>query len=106
MHVIFYLTSKPARTILPSQIIIVKLNYYHLFHFTLVNMQGFIVYVLVLYFISPCLCIRFNVVTTSGTTYNVMQYGATGDGKSDDTNVYVFIFYLYNFNLYILHIIL
>ncbi|XP_058746863.1 probable polygalacturonase At3g15720 [Vicia villosa] len=51
-------------------------------------MQGFIVYVLVLYFISPCLCIRFNVRTTSDTTYNVMQYGATGDGKSDDTKAF------------------
>ncbi|XP_058746865.1 probable polygalacturonase At3g15720 [Vicia villosa] len=51
-------------------------------------MQGFIVCVLVLYFISPCLCIRFNVRTTSDTTYNVMQYGATGDGKSDDTKAF------------------
>ncbi|CAK8560142.1 unnamed protein product [Lathyrus sativus] len=51
-------------------------------------MQGLIVYVLILPFISPCLCIRFHVGTTYGTTYNVMQYGATGDGKSDDTKAF------------------
>ncbi|CAI8608304.1 unnamed protein product [Vicia faba] len=50
-------------------------------------MQGFITYVLILSFISPCICIRVKYVTENNT-YNVMQYGAIGDGKSDDTQAF------------------
>ncbi|CAL5195378.1 unnamed protein product [Lathyrus oleraceus] len=50
-------------------------------------MQGFIIYVLFFSFISPCLCTRLNVGTTNDI-YNVMQYGAIGDGKSDDTQAF------------------
>jgi len=51
-------------------------------------MQGFVTFVSILAFILPCLCMRLNVQTTNGI-YNVMQYGARGDGKSDDSKVYV-----------------
>jgi hypothetical protein len=50
-------------------------------------MQGFIVFVLIFGFISPCLCTGLN-VETENAIYNVIQYGARGDGKSDDSQVY------------------
>ncbi|CAI8608292.1 unnamed protein product [Vicia faba] len=50
-------------------------------------MQGSITYILIFSFISPCLCTRLNVGTTNDV-YNVMQYGAIGDGKSDDTQAF------------------
>jgi len=48
--------------------------------------------VLILCFVSPCLCKKGEVTGTNHTNiYNVMEYGARGDGKSDDTQVcYVF----------------
>jgi hypothetical protein len=59
-------------------------------------MQQLINFVIILGFISPCLCTRLNIGTKNGI-YNVMDYGARGDGKSDDTQVcvcnYIFLFY-------------
>jgi polygalacturonase len=52
-------------------------------------MQGFIVFVLIFGFISPCLCTELN-VKTENAIYNVIQFGARGDGKSDDSQVYDF----------------
>jgi hypothetical protein len=40
---------------------------------------------------------RLNVETKNGI-YNVLQYGARGDGKSDDSRVYISMLFLYNFN--------
>lgn len=56
-------------------------------------MQVLITLVLVLGFVSPSLCTRWNVVeaNNNNNTYNVMQYGASGDGKSDDSQVNMFL---------------
>lgn len=43
--------------------------------------------VLILCFVSPCLCKKEKVFTNHTNIYDVMQHGARGDGKSDDTNV-------------------
>ncbi|CAJ2636648.1 unnamed protein product [Trifolium pratense] len=51
-------------------------------------MQSFIIFVLLLDFISPCLCTRLNNIGTQNSIYNVMNYGAHGDGKSDDTQAF------------------
>jgi hypothetical protein len=51
-------------------------------------MQRLINFVIILGFISPCLCTRLNIGTKNGI-YSVMDYGARGDGKSDDTQVCV-----------------
>lgn len=53
-------------------------------------MQGFITYALIFGFILPCLSTRLN-VGTKNAIYNVMQYGARGDGKTDDSQVYLFL---------------
>jgi hypothetical protein len=37
-------------------------------------------------------------VGTKNAIYNVLQYGARGDGKSDDSRVYISMVFLYNFN--------
>ncbi|CAI8617036.1 unnamed protein product [Vicia faba] len=50
-------------------------------------MQRFITYILILCFISPCLSIRSNVGTTNDI-YNVMDFGAVGDGKTDDAQAF------------------
>jgi hypothetical protein len=47
-------------------------------------MQQLFTFVIILSFISPYLCTRLNV-----GIYNVMDFGARGDGKSDDTQVYI-----------------
>ncbi|XP_004510271.1 probable polygalacturonase At3g15720 [Cicer arietinum] len=54
-------------------------------------MQVLITLVLVLGFVSPSLCTRWNVVeaNNNNNTYNVMQYGASGDGKSDDSQAFL-----------------
>jgi len=49
-------------------------------------MKGFIALVLILGFVSPCLCTRLK-VGTENAIYNVIQYGARGDGKTDDSQV-------------------
>jgi len=49
-------------------------------------MKGFVTFVSIFALILPCLCTRLN--ATNGI-YNVMQYGARGDGKSDDSKVHV-----------------
>jgi hypothetical protein len=38
---------------------------------------------------------RLNVETKNGI-YNVLQYGARGDGKSDDSRVYISMLFLFN----------
>ncbi|WJX43889.1 galacturonan 1,4-alpha-galacturonidase [Trifolium repens] len=40
-------------------------------------------------FFSPCLCQRLNLVTTNNNIFNVMEYGARGDGKTDDSNAFL-----------------
>ncbi|WJX86020.1 hypothetical protein P8452_68385 [Trifolium repens] len=50
-------------------------------------MQRLINFVIILGFISPCLCTRLNIGTKNGI-YSVMDYGARGDGKSDDTQAF------------------
>ncbi|KAK2352675.1 putative polygalacturonase [Trifolium repens] len=50
-------------------------------------MQGFVTFLLILSFISPNLCMRSN-VGTKNAIYNVLQYGARGDGKSDDSRAF------------------
>ncbi|XP_058746867.1 probable polygalacturonase At3g15720 [Vicia villosa] len=50
-------------------------------------MQRFITCILILCFISPSLSTRSNVGTTNDI-YNVMDYGAVGDGKTDDTKAF------------------
>jgi len=67
-------------------------------------MQGFLTFVLIHSFILPCLCTRLNVGTTN-TIYNVMQYGAQGDGKTDDSQVYISInfFLIILINIYNFH---
>ena len=44
--------------------------------------------VLIIGFVSPCLCLR-SMVGTKNTFYNVMDFGAHGNGKSDDSHVCV-----------------
>jgi hypothetical protein len=72
-----------------------------MFNFIIVNMQRFITFVIILDFISTCLCTKLN-VGAKNVVYNVMDYGAHGDGKSDDTQVYMSLF-IYFFNLGICH---
>ncbi|WJX25995.1 hypothetical protein P8452_14978 [Trifolium repens] len=50
-------------------------------------MQRFITFVIILDFISTCLCTKLN-VGAKNVVYNVMDYGAHGDGKSDDTQAF------------------
>ncbi|XP_004517006.1 probable polygalacturonase At3g15720, partial [Cicer arietinum] len=50
-------------------------------------MQGFFTYILILIIASPCLCIRLN-VGTENAIINVMQFGALGDGTSDDSQAF------------------
>jgi len=66
------------------------------FSFTFVsNMQVLITFVLILGYFSPCLCQRWNLVETKNNTFNLMDYGARGDGKSNDTDVYTCLSLLY-----------
>ncbi|TKY68794.1 polygalacturonase protein [Spatholobus suberectus] len=51
-------------------------------------MQRLITCLLILGFVSPCLCVR-STVGTKNTFYNVMDYGAHGDGKSDDSQAFL-----------------
>ncbi|XP_028223781.1 probable polygalacturonase At3g15720 isoform X2 [Glycine soja] len=51
-------------------------------------MQSLITCVLIIAFISPCLCHRWN-VGTQNTIYNVIDFGAVGDGKTDDTQAFL-----------------
>jgi len=55
-------------------------------------MQVLIACVLIIGFFSPCICQRWNLVGTKTNTFNVMEYGARGDGKSDDSHVYIHVF--------------
>jgi len=56
-------------------------------------MQVLISCVLILGFVSPCLCGRWiNVAKTNNNIYNVIAYGARGDGISDDTQVCICVF--------------
>ncbi|XP_061350709.1 probable polygalacturonase At3g15720 [Gastrolobium bilobum] len=50
-------------------------------------MQLLITCVFVLGFVSPCLSLRWNAGTKN--IYNVMEYGANGDGKSDDSQAFL-----------------
>ncbi|XP_027906158.1 probable polygalacturonase At3g15720 [Vigna unguiculata] len=52
------------------------------------NMQRLITCLLILCFVSPCLCAR-STLTTKSNTYNVKDYGAHGDGKSDDSGAFL-----------------
>ncbi|KAE9611162.1 putative polygalacturonase [Lupinus albus] len=53
--------------------------------------RGLISCILILSFVSPCLCFtRLNFgLETKKSTYNVLDYGAKGDGKSDDANAFL-----------------
>lgn len=68
-------------------------------------MQSIVTFVLILGFFSPCLCLKWN-FGTNDTFYNVMDYGAVGDGQSDDSQVSVailfFIILIYTSKLVIL----
>jgi len=57
------------------------------------NMQKLITWVLILYFVSPCFCKRF--MRPTKNTYNVINYGARGNGKSDDSQVYFVVSLLF-----------
>ncbi|XP_017441953.1 probable polygalacturonase At3g15720 [Vigna angularis] len=50
-------------------------------------MQRLIIFLLIIGFVSPCLCVRSTVITEKNT-YNVIDYGAHGDGKSDDSRAF------------------
>ncbi|KAE9611165.1 putative polygalacturonase [Lupinus albus] len=52
---------------------------------------GLISSILILSFVSPCLCFtRLNFgLETKESTYNVLDYGANGDGKSDNENAFL-----------------
>ncbi|CAL0324377.1 unnamed protein product [Lupinus luteus] len=53
-------------------------------------MQGALIScILILSFVSPCLCFRWSNfgLETEESTYNVLDYGAYGDGKSDDQDL-------------------
>ncbi|KAE9611156.1 putative polygalacturonase [Lupinus albus] len=55
-------------------------------------MQGGVIScILILSFVSPCLCFtRLNFgLAIKESSYNVMNYGAKGDGKSDDANAFL-----------------
>ncbi|KAE9611159.1 putative polygalacturonase [Lupinus albus] len=53
--------------------------------------RGLISCILILSFVSPCLCFtRLNFgLETKESTYNVLDYGANGDGKSDNENAFL-----------------
>ncbi|KAK7382785.1 hypothetical protein VNO80_01854 [Phaseolus coccineus] len=51
-------------------------------------MQRLITCLLILGFVPPCLCVRWS-VRTQNKTYNVIDYGAHGDGKLDDSRAFV-----------------
>ena len=55
-------------------------------------MQRLIIFLFILGFISPCLCARCVKTEEKENTYNVIDYGAHGDGKSDDSKVLFFCF--------------
>ncbi|XP_073227017.1 probable polygalacturonase At3g15720 [Cicer arietinum] len=50
-------------------------------------MQGFFTYILIFSFVSPCQCIRLN-FGTENAFYNVILFGARGDGRSDDSQAF------------------
>ncbi|XP_014515465.1 probable polygalacturonase At3g15720 [Vigna radiata var. radiata] len=52
------------------------------------NMQRLMTILLILGFVSPCSCVRWR-VSTQTNTYNVIDYGAHGDGKSDDSEAFL-----------------
>nr|XP_027190498.1 probable polygalacturonase At3g15720 [Cicer arietinum] len=52
-------------------------------------MQLIITLILALSFVSTCLCTRWNLVDRNNNIYNVMQYSARGDGKSDDSQAFL-----------------
>ncbi|XP_027907631.1 polygalacturonase ADPG1-like [Vigna unguiculata] len=52
-------------------------------------MQRLIIFLFILGFISPCLCARCVKTEEKENTYNVIDYGAHGDGKSDDSKAFV-----------------
>ncbi|CAJ2654844.1 unnamed protein product [Trifolium pratense] len=52
-------------------------------------MRVSIICVLILGFFSHCLCDRLNLVGTNNNIFNVMQYGAHGDGKTDDAQAFL-----------------
>ncbi|ESW06317.1 hypothetical protein PHAVU_010G037700 [Phaseolus vulgaris] len=52
-------------------------------------MQTLITFLLILGFVSPCLCVRWNNARTQNKTYNVKDYGAYGDGKYDDSGAFL-----------------
>ncbi|WJX88743.1 hypothetical protein P8452_70795 [Trifolium repens] len=52
-------------------------------------MQLLITCVFIFCFFSPCLCERWNLVRTKNNIFNVMEYGACGDGKSDDSQAFL-----------------
>jgi len=54
------------------------------------NMQSIITFGLILAFVSPCLCHGSS--QTKNGFYNVINYGAKGDGRSDDAQVCVCLF--------------
>jgi len=60
------------------------------------KMQRLITCLFILGFVPPCLCVRWS-VRTQNKTYNVIDYGAHGDGKLDDSGVLVFheLFFLF-----------
>ncbi|RDX69332.1 putative polygalacturonase, partial [Mucuna pruriens] len=51
-------------------------------------MQRLITCLLILGFVLPSLCVRL-IAATQDTVYNVMDYGACGDGKSDDSKAFL-----------------
>ncbi|WJX46025.1 hypothetical protein P8452_32861 [Trifolium repens] len=52
-------------------------------------MQLLITCVFIFCFCSPYLCERWNLVRTKNNIFNVMEYGACGDGKSDDSQAFL-----------------
>ncbi|XP_004510180.1 probable polygalacturonase At3g15720 [Cicer arietinum] len=50
-------------------------------------MQGFFTYIFILSFVLPCFCTRLN-VGIENIFINVMQFGAHGDGRSNDTQAF------------------
>ncbi|KAK7386216.1 hypothetical protein VNO78_26276 [Psophocarpus tetragonolobus] len=45
-------------------------------------------YLLILVFVSPCLCVRWP-IQIQDSSYNVMDFGAHGDGNSDDSQAFL-----------------
>jgi len=50
-----------------------------------------------LMFVTASQCLGGRITPDDGSNYNVLTYGANGDGNTDDSNVYIILTYYFIF---------